>query len=175
MTAPPPAAADVRRGLFGRLNDFRREHPRGWTFLAAASMAGLSLVIGLATTIYDGAMNPLPRARLFFLAVGILAFYVPGLLMGYAALSLRRGRTTPVTLGVVAAVAQGVMAGVVTPGHALLLPFEPLTFVEGMLWTAADFYVAWRLWRSLPWVRADAEANRGFEVASAEAVEAEAA
>ena len=167
MTTQP-----IRRGLFGRLADYRRDHPRGWTFMAAALMGGLSLVIGLGTTVYDGLLNNATRPMLFFLAVGLGAFYVPGLLMGYAAFGLRRGRVRAVQLGIVAAVAQGVMAGVVTPGQFWFTQFELVPLAEGILWTAADFYVAALLWRSLPWVRADAEAHHGFAV---EVVEAEAA
>ena len=165
----------VRRGMWGRLMDYRRDHPRGWAFMAAALMGGLSLVIGLGTTIYDGALNKSTRPMLFFLAVGLGAFYLPGLLMGYAAFCLRRGRAVPVLLGSVAAAAQGVMAGVVTPGQFYFTSFELVPLVEGILWTAADFYVAWLLWRSLPWVRADAAAHHGFAVESAEVVEADTA
>ena len=178
MPATPQAAEAesqvVRRGLWGRLTDYRRDHPRGWTFMAAALLGGLSLVIGLGTTVYDGVLNKQTQPMLFFLAVGLGAFYLPGLLVGYAALSLRGGRAWAVRLGALAAAAQGLMAGIVTPGQFYFTSFEPLPLIEGILWTAADFYVAVLLWRSLPWVRADAESHHGFEVGAAEAVEAEA-
>ena len=136
MPAAPQAveaeSQAVRRGMWGRLMDYRRDHPRGWAFMAAALMGGLSLVIGLGTTIYDGALNKSTRPMLFFLAVGLGAFYLPGLLMGYAAFCLRRGRAVPVLLGSVAAAAQGVMAGVVTPGQFYFTSFELVPLVEGI-------------------------------------------
>lgn len=149
---------------------FRRQHPRDWTFGWAMIMAGLSLVIGLGVTIYDGVLNDLERPRAFFIAAGMLGFYLPGLLLAGAAFGLRRGWRRLVLAGAVAAMAQGAMALIITVGHFKVTPFSPIWFVEGLLWTAADVYVAWRLWRALPWVSADAKGGFEVEVMEAEAV-----
>ena len=152
-----------------RVAAFRRDHPRGWTFACTVLLAGLSLLIGLGVTVYDGVMNPLPRPRAFFILVGLFAFYAPGLLMAAAAVGLRRGWTRLVWLGALAALAQGAMAAVATFGQFAFTPFMMRPMVEFLLWSAADFYVAWRLWQSIPWVAADAVARVGFEVDMAEA------
>lgn len=152
-----------------QLTRMRREHPRGWTRMAAMLMAGLSLVIGLGVTIYDGGLGKYMQVKLFFIAVGLIGFNVPGLLMFAAAAGLNKGWVGVVRLGSLAAAAQGLMALVVTIGWFGVMEFEPLTMIQGLLWTAADFYVAWLLWRALPWVAADAQANRGFEVGAVEA------
>ena len=147
----------------------RREHPRGWTWSVTMLMAGLSLVIGLGVSVYDGVLNPLFLPAVFFVLVGLFAFYIPGLLMAAAAIGLRRGWVRMVKIGAIGAMAQGFMAGVATFGQFTVTEFSVLALVEGLLWTAGDFYVAGRLWKSLPWVAADAEANSGFELQVAEA------
>lgn len=147
----------------------RREHPRGWTWSVTMLMAGLSLVIGLGVSIYDGVLNPLFRPAVFFVLVGLFAFYIPGLLMAVAAVGLRRGWVRMVKLGAMGALAQGFMAGAVSFGQFTVTEFSVLALVEGLLWTAGDFYVAGRLWKALPWVAADAEAKPGFELQVAEA------
>ena len=152
-----------------RVSAFRREHPRGWAFGWAMTMAGLSMVIGLGVTVYDGALNPLPRPRAFFIVVGLVAFYVPGMLMGLAAVGLRRGWAGLVRAGSLAALAQGAMALVPTFGHPAVGPFSPVLVIEGLLWTAADVYVALLLWRAAPWVVGDAAAKAGFEVGRVDA------
>lgn len=167
-STPPHSSVHPQRHSNGLLN-YRREHPRGWTVFATLLLGGMSLVIGLGVTIYDGILNPLTQPMLFFVAVGMLAFYIPGLLMGYAAWGVRNGRLTAVKLGIFAAVAQGLMAAVVTPGQFVVTSFSLVLLIEGILWTAADFYVAWLLWKSLPWVATDAESHHGFEVGAVEA------
>ena len=137
------------RNPIRQVAEFKREHPRGWTLMAAALLAGLSLLIGLGATVYDGLMNPLPRARIFFVIVGVFAFYLPGLLVGYAAFGLRRGRVSAVRAGAFAALGQGLLAAVVTPAQLLVLPLSVPLLVQGAIWTAFDLYVAWLLWRGV--------------------------
>lgn len=161
----------MARPSFAHPLRMRREHPRAWTWMVTMLMAGLSLVIGLGVSIYDGVLNPLVEPAILFVLLGLIAFYIPGLLMAAAAIGLRRGWLRMVKLGALAALAQGFMALVATFGHPIIGYFSVLVLIEGLLWTAADFYVAWGLWRALPWVLADAEAKPGFEL---EAIEAEA-
>lgn len=159
----------MARPSFAHPLRMRREHPRAWTWMVTMLMAGLSLVIGLGVSIYDGVLSPLFEPTILFVLLGLIAFYIPGLLMAAAAIGLRRGWLRIVKLGALAALAQGFMALVAAFGHPTVGYFSVLVLIKGLLWTAADFYVAWRLWRALPWVAADAEATRGFEMDVAEA------
>lgn len=147
----------------------RREHPRQWTWLVTMLMAGLSVVIGLGVSIYDGVLSPLFEPTILFVLLGVIAFYIPGLLMAAAAIGLRRGWLRVVKLGALAALVQGLMAIVAIFGQSTFSYFSVIATIEGILWTAADFYVAWRLWRALPWVAVDAEAKPGFEMKAIEA------
>src|SRR5690606_18978416 len=157
--------------LFQRVAAFHREHPRAWTWHATMVMAGLSLVVGLGTVFYDGLLNPQFRAMVFFVTIGVAALYVPGVVLGVAAIGVRRGWLRWVRAGVAAAIVQGVLALGAVAGHLWLGPVSLLLVLGGLFWATGDFYVAWRLKRSLPWVAADAEGKRGFaiEVAEAEA------
>ena len=146
-----------------KLAQFRREHPRAWTWMVAMAMAGLSLVLGLGVSIYDGVMNP-RVAPIFFVLLGLFAFYIPGLLMAVAAVGLRRGWVMAVRLGMAAALVQAVMAFGAAVGHGAVTYFSVLVLLEGFCWVAGDIYVAWRLWLALPWVVSDAEARPGFAV-----------
>lgn len=147
-----------------KLGEMRRQHPRGWTCMVTVLMAGLSLVLGLGVSIYDGVMNPLVEPAIIFVALGVVAFYIPGLMMAGAAVGLRRGWATAVKLGIAAALAQGLMALVAAVGHGAVGYFSVIIMIEGLFWVAADLYVAWRLWLALPWVESDAEARPGFAV-----------
>ena len=147
-------------------------HPRGRVFMFALVMAGLSIIIGVGTTVFDGILNPQRRPMLFFLAVGLIAFYVPGVLMALAATGLRRGWARLVQLGSAAALAQGCMAAFATVGQFHVTAFTLSAMVGGVLWTTADFALAWLLWRSVPWVRSDVAQHHGFELITAEVAEA---
>ena len=144
---------------------FRRIDPITKATTTAVLLALISLGVGLYVILAGGVFNPLRQFRLFWVVLGGVAFYGPGVCFGLAVWGMRTGRRWPVVTGAVAAVLQGLLAVAATVFFAAFArPFSVLPVLEGVLWSAAAFILASQLWRALPWLRADAEHRRGFAV-----------
>jgi hypothetical protein len=134
-------------------------------------LGGLSLLLG-TTTIVVGLLFPrYPQFQPYVIGSGLVLFYLPGLALVGAAWGVWKRQAWPVRLGIVAAGWQVLAATTVGVWFAFWAnPFSIVPVLEAVLWTLAASLVAWRLWRSLPWLATDVNGRRGFAVEASPAL-----
>ena len=131
----------------------------------AACLAILSLSLGLGIMIYDGLIASLPQFRLFWLLLGGVIFYLPGVAYGLAWWGLGRGRAWTGRLAMGVAVPQAALSLAFGIGN-IATGLAPSVFIlaECLLWTTACVILFLQIRRALPWVEADTGDHHGFEV-----------
>ncbi len=128
-------------------------------------MAIISISVGLGVMIYDGLITSLPQFRAFWLVLGGVAFYLPGVAYLLSWWGLGRGRYMAALAGLPMAAVQAALALFAAVGHAAGgLPFVWTVFAGGFLWAVVCVVLVFQIRRALPWVAADAETHHGFEI-----------
>ncbi len=154
-----------------RLQQFRRLLTPITRARTTAALLGLvSLAAGLGIIVIDGFLSSYPQFRHWWIAIGALAFYGPGLCFALAYWGLKAGRVWTLWVAIAAAGWQGLLAGITTACFAFFTsPFSLVVVVGGLLWVAIDTIFALQLLRARPWVKAQVEGHRGFAVEAVQA------
>ena len=174
MSAAPASQPSHAFPTFRHLDALRRKlRPVARARLTAILLAAVSLVTGLAIVIYDGFILGQEQYRLYWIASGMIPFYLPGAAYALAWWGLGKGRPWTAHLAMAAAAVQACSAVFFAISLTLVSVSYGIFVLGGVLGIAIDVIFIFQLRRALPWVRADATNAHGFAIDD-EIVEAEA-
>jgi hypothetical protein len=141
----------------------------------AAALALICIATGLATFLYDGILGDhTERIRRFWLVVGAVAFYGPGVAFGLAWWGLKNGRIWAIRVGQIGAMLQVAVALTAVISFAVIARMAtPIILLGGAAWIAIDVILFLQLARAVPWVRTSTDSTHGFavDVSDAEVIE----
>ena len=129
----------------------------------------VSGLFGLVMVMVFGYFNRLQRFRPYFIGLGLVVWFVPGVLYLAASHFMRRRSRTGVVTAMATAAGQGVFAAALLVGTLTVQPVSPIPVVLTALWVAALVQLIGHLRRSFESVRLDTEHVRGFEALGAHA------
>ena len=123
----------------------------------------VSTAFGLVMVLVFGYFNRFPHFRKYFIGMGMLVWFIPGVLFLTAWWFMRRRSRAAVLTAMTTAGVQALCAASILVGSLKLQPVSPVPVLVAGLWVAALGQLLVHLWRSLESVRIDAEHVRGFE------------
>ena len=175
MSAAPASDPSQTFPTFRHLDALRRKlRPVARARLTAVLLAAVSLVTGLAIVIYDGFILGQAQYRLYWIASGLIPFYLPGAAYALAWWGLGNSRPWTAHIAMAAAAVQAGCAVFFAVSLTLVSVSYGMFVIGGLLGIAIDAIFILQLRRALPWVRADASKTHGFmlddEVVEAETV-----
>ncbi|MEO6436205.1 MAG: hypothetical protein ABIP55_10675 [Tepidisphaeraceae bacterium] len=140
------------------------QRPLRQAIRAARLLGFCSALFGLVVVVVLGYFNRYQSYRLSIVALGLVIWLIPGvLLMTYAALlSQRRRRAAIGAMAVTSAHALFALAALVA--SVMLPPVSFIPILMSLLWIALAGLLLAYLWRSLPLLEHDAERRHGFEI-----------
>ena len=150
MTGEPPTAST------------RSEHPmlrRAWR--SALAVGVVAVLVGLPVTVGGGYLNPNPQFSRIFLTVGLVGFFVPGVLVIAGAMLLRAGRSAGVWVSVGPLVWGALLGAALTGVQFTVEPVTPVPVLLTGLGALASLVAAWQVWSARHALRS---AAGGFEV-----------
>src|SRR3954467_1124359 len=115
----------------------------------------VSSLFGLVVIVAFGYLNPYQRFGPYFITLGLLVWFAPGVIFIACAYLLRRRRRVGATLGIMTALFQTLCAAAILLGTCTLPPVSPIPIVMSVLWLAALGQLMLHLQRSLRTIRAD--------------------
>ena len=127
----------------------------------------VSALFGLVMMVVFGYFNRYLRFRPYFIGMGLLVWFVPGVLFLTASHFLRRRSRSAVVGAMAATAGQMVFAAAMFVGSLTVQPVSPVPVVLTALWVAALVQLMAHLRGSFESVRVDAEHVRGFEAVGA--------
>ena len=127
----------------------------------------VSALFGLVMMLVFGYFNRYLRFRAYFIAFGMVVWFVPGVLFLTASHFLRRRSRSAVIGAMAAAAAQAVFAGALFIGSLTVQPVSPIPVLLTALWVAALVQLMAHLRGSFESVRVDTDHVRGFETVGA--------
>jgi hypothetical protein len=124
----------------------------------------LVAAVGLGIIIGPGYLNPL-RFGPYFIAIGTICFFVPGVLGATGGLFLQRERRGwPWAMAIVGILMQLLVAIAGFGAQFHFSPISPVPLVLCATWAVATAILLWRLTRIRGAIEADADAHRGFVI-----------
>ena len=129
----------------------------------------VSTLFGLVMVLVFGYFNRLQRFRPYFIGLGLVVWFVPGVLYLAASHFMRRRSRAGVVTAMATAAGQGVFAAALLVGTLTVQPVSPIPVVLTAFWVAALVQLIGHLRRSFESVRLDTEHVRGFEALGADA------
>jgi hypothetical protein len=129
----------------------------------------VSTLFGLVMVLVFGYFNRYQRFRPHFIALGLVVWFVPGVLYLAASHLMRGRRRGGVVTAMATAAGQGVFAAALFVGTLTVQPVSPVPVVLTALWVAALVQLLGHLRRSFESVRLDTQHVRGFEALGAPA------
>ena len=123
----------------------------------------VSAVFGLVMMVAFGYFNRYLRFRPYFIGLGMVVWFVPGVLYLTAWHFMRRRSRAAVVSAMATAAGQAVFAAAMLVGSLTIQPVSPVPVVLAALWVAALVQLLVHLRRSLESVRLDTEHVRGFD------------
>jgi hypothetical protein len=130
----------------------------------------VSALFGFVFVIAFGYFNRYQRYRPHFIAMGLLVWFVPGVLFFTCAVLMKQRRRVGAVGAVALAAVQELFAIATLVGSLLLPPVSPIPIVLSILWIAALAQLLYHLRLSLPLLEHDPERLRGFEIATPQRV-----
>lgn len=127
-------------------------------------LSSLVTAAGIAIVIGPGYLNPL-RFGPYFIALGTVCFFIPGLLGVIGGIFLRRERARWAWRAATAGVSMQLVVG--AAGFVAQFFFSPISPVPLLLcfaWMLASALLVWRLKRISGAVGSDADGQRGFQI-----------
>jgi cell division protein FtsW (lipid II flippase) len=123
-----------------------------------------SAVFGFVFVFAFGYLNRYKLYRLHFIAIGLIVWLIPGvLLMTYSFMMTQRRRRAAIGAFFMALV-QGLFAIAALVGSCTLSPVSPIPILLSALWVIAIAQLLAHLKQSLPLLEHDVERRPGFEV-----------
>jgi hypothetical protein len=148
MHAPPPG--DPQRPIELAIRSTR--------LLGVASTA-----FGLVMVFAFGYFNRLPHFRKYFIGLGMLVWFIPGVLFLTAWWFMRRRSRASVLAAMATAGVQALFAGAILVASLTVQPVSLVPVLVSALWAAALGQLIVHLWKSLESVRLDTGHVRGFD------------
>ena len=142
-------------------------HPQRPIELAIRStllLGAASVVFGLVMVLGFGYFNRLLRFRKYFIGMGMLVWFVPGVLFLTAWWFMRRRSRSAVITAMATAAAQALFAAAILVATLTVQPVSPVPVIMSALWAVALGQLLVHLWRSLESVRLDTGHVRGFDL-----------
>ena len=141
--------------------------------LAIRSMRLLGIcsgMFGLVFVIAFGYFNRYQTYRPHFIALGLIVWFIPGVLFVTCSELMRQRRRRGAIGGIAIGIAQELFAVAALGFSVLLPPVSPVPILLSLLWIAALGQLLWHLRLSLPLLEHDPQRLHGFEVRSAQPV-----
>jgi hypothetical protein len=136
--------------------------------IRSARLLGIvSAAFGLVLTIVFGYFNRMQLYRPHFIALGLIVWFIPGVLFITSAAMMRQARRRGAVGAIFIAAVQEIFALAFLVGSCLLPPVSPIPILLSALWAAALVQLIVHLFQSLPLLQADTHRRHGFEVAGA--------
>jgi hypothetical protein len=127
-------------------------------------LLGLATALfGLVVVVAFGYFNRYQRYQAWFIGIGLLVWFVPGVLYLTCAGYLARRRRGAAVAGIALASVQAVCAAAAFLANFMLTPISPIPVVLTALWLAALVQLIVQLRRVAEDLGADAQYHRGFE------------
>lgn len=122
-----------------------------------------SALFGLVLIVAFGYFNRLQRFRPWFIGMGFLVWFLPGVLMVMCWWYLNRRNRIALRLALLVCAIQMLFAISLFGLFLVLTPISPVPIVMTLLWTLAAAQLLVQLWRARPAVDLDAEHHAAFE------------
>ena len=126
-----------------------------------------STAFGLVMVFAFGYFNRFQHFRKYFIGIGMLVWFIPGVLFLTASWFMRRRSRAGVVTALATAGVQGLFAAAIFAGSLTLEPVSPIPVLVAALWAAALGQLLVHLWKSLESVRLDTAHVRGFDALAA--------
>ena len=153
--APPTPAPDAL------------QRPLHLAIRSARLLGIVSCAFGLVLTVVFGYFNKMQLYRPHFIALGLIVWFIPGVLFFTCAAMMSQGRRRGAVGGIFIAAVQEVFALGFLVGACILPPVSPIPILLSALWSAALAQLIVHLFRSLPLLQADTSRRHGFEITGA--------
>jgi hypothetical protein len=128
-----------------------------------------SVAFGLVMVFAFGYFNRFLHFRKYFIGMGMLVWFVPGVLFLTASWFMRRRSRAGVFTALATSWVQAIFAAAILFGSLTVQPVSPVPVTVAALWAAALAQLIVHLWKSLESVRLDRGHVRGFEAVAAPA------
>jgi hypothetical protein len=126
-----------------------------------------STAFGLVMVFAFGYFNRFQHFRKYFIGMGMLVWFIPGVLFLTASWFIRRRSRAGVITALATAGVQGLFAIAIFAGTLTLEPVSPIPVLVSALWAVALGQLLVHLWKSLESVRLDTGHVRGFDAVAA--------
>jgi hypothetical protein len=123
-----------------------------------------SAVFGLVFLMAFGYFNPYRLYAHWGVAIGLVIWFVPGVLLMLCAAQLQQRRRSAAVGAMLITSVHALFALAALVGSCTLSPVSPIPIILSALWVAATAQLVGHLRRSLPLLERDAERRQGFEV-----------
>ena len=123
-----------------------------------------SAVFGLVFVMAFGYFNPYRLYAHWGIAIGLVIWFVPGVLLMLCAAQLQQRRRSAAVGAILITAAHVLFALAALVGSCTLEPVSPIPIILSALWVAATVQLIVHLRKSLPLLEHDAERRQGFEV-----------
>jgi len=123
-----------------------------------------SAVFGLVFLMAFGYLNPYRLYAHWGVAMGLVIWFIPGVLLMLCAAQLQHRRRSAAIGAMMITCVHVLFALAALVGSCTLEPVSPIPIIMSALWAAATAQLVVYLWRSLPLLEQDAERRKGFEV-----------
>lgn len=123
-------------------------------------------LFGLVFLVVFGYLNTYQQYRPWFMAMGVVVWFGPGVLFVACAYLMRRGSRGGATGALAAAGFQFVAAAALLVASAMFEPVSPLPLVLGVLWLVALFDCMRRLVSARRFLAAGTSRTRGFDLSN---------
>jgi hypothetical protein len=127
-----------------------------------------STAFGLVMVFAFGYFNRFQHFRKYFILMGMLVWFIPGVLFLTASWFMRRRSRAGVVTALATAGVQALFAAAIFAGTLTLEPVSPIPVLVSALWAVALGQLIVHLWKSLESVRLDTTRLRGFDALSAQ-------
>jgi hypothetical protein len=121
-----------------------------------------SALYGLAIIVVAGYFNRAPRFGPYFIAMGSIVWFAPGVLFIASAYYLRRSHRAGAVVAMIVALFQSLCATAILVAFCTLPPISPIPIILSVFWLAALGQLVVHLQRSLRAIHADTSAQPGF-------------
>ena len=124
----------------------------------------ISAAFGLVFTIAFGYFNKYQTYRVHFIAMGLIVWFIPGVLFITCAAMMSQRRRRGAVGAIAIAIVQELFALAFLIGSCVLPPVSPTPILLSALWAAALVQLIVHLFQSLPMLEGDTSRRHGFAV-----------
>ena len=123
----------------------------------------MSALFGVVMIVAFGYLNRFTRFRPYFIGLGFLVWFLPGVLMVTCWWYLQRRNRIALRVAVAVCAVQMIFAIALFAANFLLTPISVVPIVTTLVWALAAGQLLVQLWRGRPIVDSDAEHRPAFQ------------